>query len=237
MTVAIEVGNPIHHIALILALEIQGVTSISVLTRHALAEAGLRVDALLIDSLREPDPTIRTIRVDDAWFAMAAGDRYRSDRRGSRTANIIASSCRPARQASRRPSATPARSSGTFMMRTSILRGDTGHRSLSLMGFSTLGFLTPIITMLQGQTACIAGTADEALLLTRTLGVQWIGYVTRRVPRATREGRARLVRAAVLPAGHPRVGKQGSARTPSPRHKRGSARTSSRAMPRPRPAS
>ena len=177
MTVAIEVGNPIHHIALILALEIQGVTSISVLTRHALAEAGLRVDALLIDSLREPDPTIRTIRVDDAWFAMAPAidiDLTGGLKDGQYYRIILSSGT------TGKPKAVGYTSAlvGTFMMRTSILRGDTGHRSLSLMGFSTLGFLTPIITMLQGQTACIAGTADEALLLTRTLGVQWIGYVT-----------------------------------------------------------
>jgi acyl-CoA synthetase (AMP-forming)/AMP-acid ligase II len=48
--VAIDVRNPLHHTALILALELCGITSVSVQTSFSIKVSGLKLDAILVDA-------------------------------------------------------------------------------------------------------------------------------------------------------------------------------------------
>ena len=54
--VAIDVRNPLHHTALILALELCGITSVSVQTSFSIKVSGLKLDAILVDRFASPPP-------------------------------------------------------------------------------------------------------------------------------------------------------------------------------------
>jgi acyl-CoA synthetase (AMP-forming)/AMP-acid ligase II len=68
--VAIDVRNPLHHTALILALELCGITSVSVQTSFSIKVSGLKLDAILVDRFASPPPDVRTIAPDESWFAV-----------------------------------------------------------------------------------------------------------------------------------------------------------------------
>ena len=175
--VAIEVDNPAHHVALILALELCGLTSVSAMMRADLAAAGLVPNALLIDHFKAEDPTLRTIGVDDDWFALAPTVDVRDDsaQLHGRHYRIILSS-----GTTGRPKAigyTPALM-GRFMLHQSLMRSEGAWRNLSMMGPSTLGFATPIFALVQGGFACFAITPEDVLRMVRTYGIARLGFVT-----------------------------------------------------------
>ncbi len=175
--VAIEVDNMVQHVALILAAELCGLTSVSALARGDLAAASLAVDAVLADRFKTAHPHLRTIQVEDDWFALAPVVDVRDDSSilEDRYYRIILSS-----GTTGRPKAigyTPALM-GRFMLHHCLMRSESAWRNLSMIGLSTLGFATPIFTLVQGGLACFAVEPDEVLWIVRAFGVARLGFVT-----------------------------------------------------------
>ena len=175
--VAVEVDNPVQHLALILALELCGCTSLSAMTRDDIAAAGLSVDALLVDRTKNRDATIRTIEVSDDWFALAPAISVHdeSDALKDRFYRIILSS-----GTTGRPKAigySPALM-GSFMLHHCLMHSESAWRNLSMIGLSTLGFATPLFALVQGGFACFAVAPEEVLWIVRAFGVARLGYVT-----------------------------------------------------------
>ena len=175
--VAIEVGNPIHHLALILALELCGITSLSINSRAALIESKVQVAAILMDGQGQLETGIRSIRIDDTWFAIAphvALDLTGGVADGQFYRIILSSGTTGyAKAIGYSPDLV-----GRFLLRTWLMRGESGARNISLMGFSTLGVLTPLFALVQGGLAAMAGSAEDALVLIRALAIERVGHVT-----------------------------------------------------------
>lgn len=169
MTAAIQVRNPFHHTALILALEQCGIASLSVPASHDLALSGLAPDAVLLDRFGFPVPGASPLAVDEDWFADTDGD---------------APACRPGV-----PPGGYVRvlvSSGTTgvpkaigltgevlrrRMLGSAIWGGVGDRMLVTLGFSTIGSAYLFETLTRGGAACFAPSPEEVLHMVRVFGV------------------------------------------------------------------
>lgn len=167
--VAIDVRNPIHHLALIFALERCGITSISVPTSFSVTASGLKPDAIILDRYGSALSGARTLAVDDGWFTLdgsvsspegpgIADGQYHRVVLSSGTTGV--------------PKAIGI--TGRVMERRllhGIVWGSDGGRTLSMFGFSTVLAVSPIFTLAGGGLACFAPNPQEALHLIRVFGV------------------------------------------------------------------
>lgn len=174
--VAIQMRNPIQHVALILALEICGMTSLSVQTRYSIDQAGLRVDALLIDAGGEADPARRTVSVGEDWFALAPvlDHSLRGGVPDDRYYRIILSSGTTGFQKAigYKPPLV-----ARYVARAGLMAGEGANSVVGMLGFSTLGFFSPIRAIASGGTAYFAGSAEEALYIIRLYSIERLGYI------------------------------------------------------------
>lgn len=177
---AVDVRNPFHHTALLIALALEGVASISVQNAFGIEASGLRVDALLADRYARPAAGLRTAPVDDDWFdhdpkrapdfarLMSAPGLPREDD----VIRVVSSS-----GTTGRPKAVAITSAvlGRRFANAAFTFGGAsrgGARVMSLMGFSTLpAFMSAFGTLCGGGVICFAPNPAEALQVIQMLQV------------------------------------------------------------------
>ena len=168
--VAIDVRNPLHHTALILALELCGITSVSVQTSFSIKVSGLKLDAILVDRFASPPPDVRTIAPDESWFAVnpwvpaadgpgIAEDQYFRIVLSSGTTGIPKCVGLKPRVIER------------YLLHGYVWPLVSGWRILSMLGFSTSAFMVPLTAVAWGGLACFAASPEEILHTIRLFGV------------------------------------------------------------------
>lgn len=168
---AVDMRNPFHHTALLLALALKGIASVSVQASFAIHESGLKVDALLADRFAKPAPGLAVTLVNDSWFdhdpktkpdyarLLAAPGMSDVD-----VLRVVFSSGATGRPKS--VGITPAVLSRRFANASFTYGGGSSNsiRVMSMMGFSTLpGFMSMLGALAGGGMACFAPNAAEAL--------------------------------------------------------------------------
>jgi acyl-coenzyme A synthetase/AMP-(fatty) acid ligase len=178
---AIDVRNPFHHTALLIALALEGVASISVQNAFAIQSSGLQIDVLLADRYARPAPGITTAAVDDSWFdhdpkrtryvakLMRAPGMLRQDR----VIRVVSSS-----GVTGRPKSVAITTGvlGRRLANGAFTHGGGsfgGARVMSLMGLSTLpAFMSVFGTLCGGGVICFAPNPAEALQVIQMLQVE-----------------------------------------------------------------
>jgi acyl-coenzyme A synthetase/AMP-(fatty) acid ligase len=169
--VMLDIRNPIHHTAMIFALALLGLPSASVGTTFVAAKAGLLPTLFLTDRDDVQMAAVRTIRVDDRWFAADPAARPEYQR-------LLAMPGFPSADSVVRY----VYSSGTTgypkcvavteaCMDVRMLHGfaqmallTSGQATISRPGFSTIaGISMPILVHLSGNVLCYAGSDVEVL--------------------------------------------------------------------------
>jgi acyl-coenzyme A synthetase/AMP-(fatty) acid ligase len=176
--VLLDVRNPLHHLALIIALGLLGRPSASVGSNFAVEKAGVAPHLLLTDRDTPGPAGLRTLRLDDRWFAFDAATPIDY-------ARLLA---------------LPGFSAPTEIVRYVFSSGTTGHpkcvalteatlelrvfhvhltaegtgsdAAINLMGFSTIaGILLPMVTLPTGMLLCFPRDIADALAMVRLFNV------------------------------------------------------------------
>lgn len=169
--VMLDIGNPIHHTAMIFALALLGLPSASVGTAFAAEQAGFVPKVFLTDRSEPQAASTRVVKIDERWFAAdpAARPNYR------------------------RLLALPGFARADDIVRYVYSSGTTGHpkcvgltqaclelralhgqmrtpwwmhapAGLNMMGFSTImGIMSPLGSHAEGRLLCYAGSAADAV--------------------------------------------------------------------------
>lgn len=169
--VMLDIRNPIHHVAMIYALALLGLPSASVGTTFVAEKAGFLPPILLTDRKdSRPSPNLRTIVVDERWFATDAGAMpdyarllampgfgrpenivryvYSSGTTGHPKCVALTQECLELRLENMRVSVAWTR----------------GNAILSMMGFSTYGGLMgPLLAHTEGTNLCFAGNLQDVV--------------------------------------------------------------------------
>src|SRR5687767_1797305 len=169
--VMLDIRNPIHHTAMIFALALLGMPSASVGTTFVAEKAGLLPKLFLTDREGVEMSGVRTMRVDERWFAGDPAARpdylrllalpgfpsadtvvryvYSSGTTGFPKCVALTEAC------------LELRMSHSFAQRAWWLLGPA---AISMMGFSTIaGIMMPLSIHLSGGVLCYAGSNVEAL--------------------------------------------------------------------------
>jgi len=178
--VAIDVRNPIQHVALIIALGLCGMPSASVQTSFNVEMSGLKPDAILVDQHAKQPAGLRLISVDESWFLvdpehppdfvkLLALPGFADE---DAVARIVFSS-----GTTGVPKSTgfTGRNMEMRLAHASFTYGGGavgGIRVLCLMGFSTFGgYLAMIGALASGGVACFAQQPGEVLHVMRMFNV------------------------------------------------------------------
>ncbi len=169
MLVAIDVRNPFQHLVLILALERCGITSVSLHTVYSAVVSGLVPDAVILDRFGTPLVDVRTIALDDAWFARdraAAPSELRPVAADRHTRIVLSSGTTGVPKA---VGLTPAVLERRML--DGVVWANGAGRTLSVAGVSTVGSFHLFHALISGGLACFAPNPEETLHLVRLFGV------------------------------------------------------------------
>lgn len=176
--VAIDIRNPFHHVAVILALELRGIATASVQTAFNVLQSGLVPAAILVDGLTAHDAAVRSISVDGGWFttdpAAPAGfarllalPGFGDDAVVSRV--VFSSGTTGVPKSTGFTPAIIERRIGHNLM---LMGAGSGVRIGTMMGFSTLpGYMLPVTALSTGGTICFGGNPVDMLHLARSFRV------------------------------------------------------------------
>jgi acyl-coenzyme A synthetase/AMP-(fatty) acid ligase len=180
--VGIDIRNPFHHVALILALELRGIATASVQTAFSVQQSGLTPAAILADGPSAHDPSVRTIPVDGSWFttdpeaparfdSLLALPGFGEDEALTRV--VFSSGTTGVPKSTGFTSAIIERRIGHNLMVMGA--GIGGARIGTMMGFSTLpGYMLPMTALVVGGTICFGGNPVDMLHLARSLRIDML---------------------------------------------------------------
>lgn len=178
--VALDIRNPFHHVALVLALELRGIASAAVQTGFSLAHSGISPAVVLVDGLTEHDGAVPVVRVDQNWFITNPKSPIPYDSMlglpgfpdPDALVRVVFSS-----GTTGVPKATGLSSriieQRIFHNQCIMLMG--ARRLVTMMGPSTLpGYMLPMTMLTCGGMICYAGLPQDALQLVRSLSIDLI---------------------------------------------------------------
>jgi acyl-coenzyme A synthetase/AMP-(fatty) acid ligase len=188
--VALDVKNRVHHVALMVALGLNGIPSASMQSELAVRKSGVLPGLVMSDTKGARFEGVRLLEVKPEWFASTAGPSARPDyvgllsHRGFTDANDLV---------------RVAFSSGTTGVPKAValrlgqleariapineLPTPGSERTVMMGGPSILGGYVFILQLLShGWLICFAGSAEEMIHLTRVFQVGWMGLATGQLP-------------------------------------------------------
>lgn len=166
--VAIDVRNPFHHLALLLALDWRGLPSLSVQTGFNVAGSGVKIGAFLMDRYVSPSPDLRSALVEDDWFAGAPASARSIARAPDSLVRVAFSS-----GTTGLPKAIAVTSDDLRHRFEELMFGFSGGstggiRFLNMLGFSTIGgYLGCLYALMAGGLVSFASNPVEALQIVR----------------------------------------------------------------------
>lgn len=177
--VGIDVRNPFHHVALILALELRGITTASVQTAFNVRQTGLTPAAILSDGTSAHDDAVPVVAIDGGWFVtdidrpagfeqLLAQPGFGDDEAIARI--VFSSGTTGVPKSTGFSSAVIERRLGHNAI---TLGGGTGGiRIGTMMGFSTLpGYMLPMTALSLGGAICFGGNPVDMLHLARSFRI------------------------------------------------------------------
>lgn len=178
--VAVDIHNPFHHIATIIALELHGIATAALQTAFNVQQTGLEPAAILSDSAATFDAGIPVVAVGPEWFAVDPLVPVDFDRlaalpgfgdRDALVRVVFSSGTTGIPKATALTSAILERRIAHNVL-IALGNGLGGFRLATMMGFSTLpGYMMPATVLSSGGMLCVGGSGGEMLHLMRSFRV------------------------------------------------------------------